>query len=81
MLTKKTGEENPEGEESPHLVVSCSSRHWRRKSDSGVPGNPVDLWHHKASSAPSLQTAYSYVAPLETLRNSSGKQNEQEFNT
>lgn len=66
IFTGKTEEQSLKGEESPHLVLSCSSLHWRRKSDSGVPGNPVALWLHTAISAAGLQTAYWPVAPPET---------------
>lgn len=65
------------GKESPHRVLSCSSLRWRRKHDSGVPGNPVALWLGTASSAPGLQTAYWPAAPLETLENAVGKQHGQ----
>lgn len=61
------------GEKSPHLVLSCSSRCWRKKSDSGVPGTPVALWLHITSSAPGLQTVYWLAAPPETLKNAAGK--------
>lgn len=63
---EKTEDWSLKGEEYPHLVLSCSSLHWRRKSDSGVPGNPVVLWHHTAISAAGLQTVYWSAAPPET---------------
>lgn len=54
------------GEEFPHLVLSCSSQHQRRRSDSGVLGNLVVLWLHTAISAAGLETVYWPVAALET---------------
>lgn len=81
IFTGQTGEPSLKGEESPHRVLSCSSLHWRRKSDSGVPGIRVALWLHTASSAPGLQTAYWPAAPAETLDNAVGKQQGQGFIT
>ena len=53
-------------EKDPHLLLSCSSRHWRRKSDSAVLGNPDVLGLHTTTSVLGLQTAYWPDALLET---------------
>lgn len=66
-------EENLEGEVYSHLVLSCSSQHWRRTSDNGVPENPDVLWLHTIIFAASLQTVYWPVAPLETWGNADEK--------
>lgn len=66
-------EKNLEGEEYSHLVLSCSSQHWRRMSDNGAPENPDVLWLHTIISVACPRTVYWPLAPLETWGNADDK--------